>query len=246
MIQAIIIDDEKSSRVTLFNMVSEFCEGVEIVAVVPSVATGVTAINKHQPDLVFLDVEMPIHNGFTLFDHFPAPTFNVIFTTAFEKYAIQAFKFSAIDYLLKPIDLEDLRFALKKVIEKKEVASTKDKLKILKENLNNVCNKLALPTMEGYHFIELKDIIRCESQNNYTFFHLKNGKKILVSKTLKIYSTLLKEYNFFRINRSDLINLNHIVQYGRQKSPSITLTDDTILTISQRRKEAFLKVIGRL
>lgn len=245
MIKAIIIDDEKSSRVTLFNMITSFCEGVEVVANVNSVATGVEAIEEHQPDLVFLDIEMPVHNGFKLFDHFEAPTFNVIFTTAFEKYAIEAFKFSAIDYLMKPIDLEDLRAAIKKVVEKKEVDVTKKKLKILKENLNNVCNKLALPTMDGYHFIELKEIIRCESQNNYTFFHLKGGKKILVSKTLKIYSTLLKDHSFFRISRSDLINLNHIVRFGRQKSPSITLSDDTKLTISLRRKEAFLKVIER-
>ena len=243
MIKAIIIDDEKSSQITLNNMVSEFCEGIEIVASADAVASGVEAINLHRPDLVFLDVEMPVHNGFTLFDHFKEPAFNVIFTTAFQKYAIQAFRFSAIDFLLKPIDLEDLRFAVQKVSEKKESDLTKEKLKILRENLNNVCNKLALPTMDGYHFVELSEIIRCESQNNYTFFHLANGKKILVSKTLKIFSKMLEDHNFFRVSRSDLINLNHVVKFGRQKSPSVTLSDNTILTVSLRRKDAFLKII---
>lgn len=245
MIRAIIIDDEQSSRITLKNMVTEFCDNIEVIATVSSVLEGVETINKEHPDLVFLDIEMPIHNGFTLFNHFPAPAFNVIFTTAFQKYAIKAFRFSAIDYLLKPINLDDLRTAIKKVSSKKEMDSTKEKLQTLKANLNNSCSKLALPTIEGYHFVEVKDIIRCESQNNYTNFHFLNGKKILVSRTLKIFSKMLEDHNFFRTSRSDLVNLNHIVTFGRQKSPTLTLSDDTQLTISLRRKEAFLKVIEK-
>ena len=208
-----------------------------------SVARGVKAIHEFQPSLVFLDVEMPVHNGFTLFDHFKEPNFNVIFTTAFQKYAIEAFRFSAIGYLLKPIDLEDLKIAIKKARDKREVLATKQKLKALKENLNSVCNKLALPTMDGYHFVELKNIIRCEAENNYTFFYLVGGKKILVSKTLKVFANLLEDHNFFRISRSDLVNLNYVDKFGRQKSPSVTLSDGTKLTISLRRKEAFLKMV---
>ena len=224
MIKAIIIDDEQSSQITLKNMVTQFCNDIEIIATVGSVLEGVKTIHKDAPDLVFLDIEMPVHNGFTLFDHFPEPSFSVIFTTAFQKYAIKAFRFSAIDYLLKPINLEDLRAAIKKVSSKKEMDATKEKLQTLKANLNNIGSKLALPTMEGYHFVEVKNIIRCESQNNYTFFHLLNGKKILVSRTLKIFSKMLEDHNFFRTSRSDLVNLNHIVSYGRQKSPSLTLS----------------------
>ena len=243
MIKAIIIDDEQSSQITLQNMVNEFCEEIEIVALANSVSTGIEAIYKYQPELVFLDVEMPVHKGITLFDHFKDPPFHVIFTTAFQKYAIEAFKFSAIHYLLKPIDLEELRIAIQKVQDRKEAAASKEKLKILKESLNNVCNKLALSTIDGYHFVELKDIIRCESQNNYTFFHLTKGQKILVSKTLKVFSKMLEDHNFFRISRSDLVNLNHVVKFGRQKSPSITLSDETKLNISVRRKDDFLKKI---
>lgn len=243
MIRAIIIDDERSSQITLENMVTEFCENVKIIATASAVLEGVEVINKEKPDLVFLDIEMPVHNGFSLFDHFPAPSFNVIFTTAFQKYAIKAFRFSAIDYLLKPINLEDLQTAIEKVSSKKEMASTKEKLQTLKANLNNNCNKLALPTQEGYHFVEVKDVIRCQSQNNYTFFHLSDGKKILVSRTLKIFAKMLEDHNFFRISRSDLVNLNHIVTFNRQKNPTLTLSDDSTLPISIRRREAFLKVI---
>ncbi len=243
MIKAIIIDDEKSSQLTLSNMVREFCTDIEIIGIADAVLSGVELINSMQPDLVFLDVEMPVHNGFQLFDHFKKPTFQVIFTTAFQKYAIQAFRFSAIDYLLKPIDLEDLRSAIAKVQERKETDLTKEKLKTLRENLNNVCKRLALPTSDGYFFVELKDIIRCQSENNYTYFHLTSGKKILVSKTLKIFSQILEEHNFFRISRADLVNLNHVERYGRQKSPSVTLSDSTVLNVSLRRKDDFLKVI---
>ncbi len=246
MIRALIIDDERSNQITLENMIRNFCEGIEIVATLNSVEEGVKAINIHQPDLIFLDVEMPVHNGFELFDYFESPNFNVIFTTAFQEYAIKAFKFSAIDYLLKPIDLDDLKLAIKKAMDKREAEATQGKLKILRENLNNVCNKFALSTIDGYQFVELKNIIRCESESNYTFFYLVGGKKVLVSKTLKVFSKLLEDQNFFRISRSDLVNLNHVERYGRQKSPSITLSDNTTLTISLRRKEAFLNKIERL
>lgn len=245
MIKAVIIDDERSSQLTLSEMVTEFCDGIEIHGIANSVEEGVELIRKFKPDLVFLDVEMPVHNGFKLFDYYEELEFHVVFTTAFQKYAIQAFKFSAVDYLLKPIDLEDLRAAILKVSERKESDRSKEKLRILKENLNNVFRRLTLPTMEGYHFVELKDIIRCESHNNYTFFYLTNGKKILVSRTLKTYSQLLEDHQFFRINRSDLINLNHIDKVGREKSPSVTLSDTTVLNVSIRRKEAFLKEIER-
>ncbi len=246
MMKAIIIDDERSSQITLTNMLNEFCEGVKVVAVENAVLAGVDAIKKYQPDLVFLDVEMPVHNGFKLFDHFEEPQFHTIFTTAFQKYAIKAFKFSAVDYLLKPIDLEELKIAVNRVSVRKEKDITKRKMGTLLDNLNNVNQRLILPATDGYHFVALKNIIRCESQNNYTFFYLTNGKKILVSKTLKVFSKMLEDHNFFRISRSDLINLSHIEKIGRQKSPSVTLSDKTVLNVSLRRKESFLKLLEKL
>ena len=245
MINAIIVDDEESSQATLKNLIAEFCKNVNLLGIASSVKEGIGLINSEQPDLVFLDVEMPVQNGFSLLKHFEEPDFSVIFTTAFREYAIEAFRFSAVDFLLKPIDLDDMKKAIAKATSKKEAEATKEKLKTLKENLNNVCNKLALPTSDGYYFVELENIIRCSSESNYTFFHLTSGKKILVSKTLKVFNTLLEDHNFFRISRSDLVNLNHIVKFGRQKTPTVTLSDDTTLTLSLRRTEAFIKRIER-
>ena len=242
MLKAVIVDDEESSRITLRNMLTDFCENVNVVGEADSVSEAIKQINTHHPDVVFLDIEMPEQNGFKLFDYYLNPTFEVIFTTAYNQYAVKAFRLSALDYLLKPIDLEQLRDALKKLKEKKDHNESIRKVSILKENLNNVLKKLALPTADGFIFIEIGSIIRCEASGNYTLFHFKNGEKVLVSKTLKIYDDLLSEFNFFRINRSNLINLNMIEKYGRQKNATITMTDGSILSISDSRKRRFLQL----
>ncbi|MEM1319528.1 MAG: LytTR family DNA-binding domain-containing protein [Bacteroidota bacterium] len=245
-LKAIIVEDEDNSRITLFNMITNFCEGVKVVEQVDSVKTAVTAIREYQPDLVFLDIEMPEQNGFKLFDYFESPDFDIIFTTAYNQYAVRAFRFAAIDYLLKPINLEELRESIKKVAEKRQYEKSSRRINLLRENLNNFINKLALPTNDGYIFIELKEIIHCEAQGNYTVFHLISSDKVVISKTLKVYSELLEEFNFFRINRSNLINLNHVRKYGRQKSPMITLSSGVSLVLSETRKKEFLERIERL
>lgn len=240
-LRAIIIEDELDVRVNLENMLNRFCEGVEVVASVDRVAKGVKAIQSYAPDLVFLDIELPQENGFSLFEYFPNPHFEVVFTTAYAQYALKAFKLSAIDYLLKPFDLEDLRQALLVVRERKEFHLTNHKLSILKDNLNHRYEKLILPTQEGYSFIELKDIIYCEAKGNYTLFYLLNEDEILVSKTLKIYASLLEEFNFFRISRSYLINLNHVKKYGRSKKTTLTMINDDLLSVSLHRKDLLLQ-----
>jgi len=247
-IRAIIVEDEENSRITLANMLLNFCEGVEVIAQVDSVKTALAAIRQHQPDLVFLDIEMPEDNGFKLFDYLPSIDFETIFTTAYNQYAVKAFRVSAIDYLLKPIDLNDLRKAILKVKDKKEeqIGSVQSRVDILRENLGGHMNKLALPTQDGFLFIDLKDLFYCEAQGNYTAFHLKTDGKILISKTLKIYADLLEEFGFFRINRSHLINLRHVRKYGRQKNPIITLSTGVPLTLSENRKEAFLEKIAMI
>lgn len=242
-LKAVIIEDEESSRITLQNMVHEFCQNIKIVNTAENITDGVAVINEHKPDILFLDIEMPKQNGFQIFEHFPEPEFEVIFTTAYENFALKALKLSAIDYLLKPIDLQELRLAISKVQEKKENTFSQSKIISLQQNLNNQYQKLVLPTTDGYSFIELPELLRCEAQGNYTMFFLKNGEKILVSKTLKIYSEMLEEFNFFRISRSQLVNLNHIRKFGRQKSPTVTLTDETVLTVSIYRRNDFIKRI---
>lgn len=240
-LRAIIIEDELDIRLSLENMLNQFCEGVEVIAAVDRVAKGVEAISLHQPDLIFLDIELPHENGFALFNHFPNPNFEVVFTTAYAQYALKAFKLSAIDYLLKPFDLDDLRNALVAVKERKQYHMTNNKLAILRDNLNRRYEKLILPTQEGYSFIELKNIIYCEAKGNYTLFHLLKKESILVSKTLKIYADLLEEFHFLRISRSYLINLNHVKKYGRSKNPKLTMIDGALLPVSLHRRDVLLQ-----
>ncbi|MEO1513993.1 MAG: LytTR family DNA-binding domain-containing protein [Bacteroidota bacterium] len=242
-IRALIVEDEAESRETLYNMLERYCEGVEVVGQSESVSSAVEAIRHHQPDIVFLDIEMPQETGFKLFDYFPQPDFDIIFTTAYDQYAVRAFKFSAVDYLLKPIDLQELRKAVGKASTKRKWRQGFLHYQLLRKNLNNDFKKIVLPTAEGVLFIELSDIIRCEAQGNYTAFYLVDGQKIIVSKTLKIYAELLSGLNFFRINRSDLINLSKVRKYGRQKAPTVTLIDGTTLIMSENRRKDFLEQI---
>ncbi len=245
-LRAIIIEDEEDIQLILTNLISRFCEDVEIVATVDRVSKAVQAINQHQPDLVFLDIELPQENGFALFNYFPKPTFEVIFTTAYSKYAIKAIRLSAIDYLLKPIDLEDLRAAIQIVKERKTLNVSQKKIEILQENLNSRSEKLVLPTQSGYSFVDLENILYCQSQGNYTAFFLLGQKKILVSKTLKLYAEILENFNFYRVSRSHLINLNHIKEYGRSKNPSITMQDDSIIPMSISRRDDFLELVNKI
>ena len=245
-LSALIVDDEGNSRAVLSNMLKNFCEGIEILQEVDSVASAVNFLKKGTVDIVFLDIEMPEENGFKLLEYIPQPNFEIIFTTAYNQYAVQAFRMSAIDYLLKPIDLEELRLAIQKVKERKGISQDKDKLEALKNNLNNVLKKLALPTSDGYYFVEIDQIIRCEADSNYTKFYLNNQKSIIVYKTLKLYDEILSNFNFFRINRSNLINLNYIQRFIRQKNATVIMDDGTTLTLPDSRKEDFLKMFERI
>lgn len=243
MIKAIIIEDEENSRNTLKNMLTNFCEGVMVLDMAETVEEGVKAIIKHEPDVVFLDIELPNGNGFELFKFFPNGHFDVVFTTAYDHFAVKAFKMSAVDYLLKPIDLEELKAAIEKTKEKKNTTELKEKIETLRSNMNNTFHKLALPSSDGFVFVELSEIIRCEAQGNYTTFHFINGKNMMITRTLGHYEEILKESNFYRISRSDLVNLNHIQKYTRQKRATILLNGGTTLTISDSRKNAFLELI---
>lgn len=189
---------------------------------------------------------MPKENGFQLFNYFPDPNFEIIFTTAYSDYALKALKFSAVDYLLKPIGLDDLRAALIKV--KKKICMTADggRWKVLKTNLNNSLLKMALPTNEGYEFVDILSITFCEAVGNYTTFYIKDEENIMVSKTLKLYTEMLEEHFFFRISRAHLVNLRHVKKIGRQKNPTITMEDGTVLNVSSSRKGLLFQAINEL
>ncbi len=242
-LKAIIVEDEIESQISLQNMLTNFCTGITVVNIVDRINKAVKAIQKEQPDLVFLDIQLPVEDGFELFNYFPNPNFQVIFTSAYNHFASKAFKLSAIDYLLKPIDLDELRNAVNSAKDRKLLHTTHQKLSILKENLNSVYEKLVLPTQDGFSFVEIKDIIYCEAQGNYTLFHLIDKEKIIVSKTLKIYAAILEDLSFFRISRSHLININHIKKYGKQKCPTVTMRNGSTVSVSVNRRVAFLEYL---
>ncbi|AOW19663.1 LytR/AlgR family response regulator transcription factor [Urechidicola croceus] len=243
MIKAIIIDDEQHCIDRILSYCHKYKDSVDIIEVVQTVEGGLESIKNTQIDLLFLDVHIHNQTGFDLLKKIKHINFDIIFTTAYDKYAVQAFKFSAIDYLLKPIDRDDFNQAIEKVIDKSKKEHFDDKVQVLLHNISdgNQQKKISIPTNEGYIFIEVKEIIRCQSDVNYTNIFTKNNQKITVSKTLKTFEKMLEDFNFFRIHNSHLINLSHIKKYTKGKSGYVTMIDNTNLEVSIRRKEKFLE-----
>jgi two-component system LytT family response regulator len=246
MVRSVIVDDELKSRESLKILLEDFCENVEVLALCQNITEAVEAVEKYKPDVVFLDIQMQRETGFDLLTKVKAITFEVIFTTAYSEYAIKAFKFSAIDYLLKPVDIEELKKSIEKV-EKKVNGSISGRLEHLIQNLRSSSNesyKLALPTAEGLIFIKTSDILYCEASSNYTYIYITDGKKHLVSRTLKEYEDLLSDHNFFRIHHSYLINVGAIKKYVKGEGGYVVLSNDISLDVSKRKKEAFLNKLG--
>lgn len=246
MLRCIIVDDEIKSRESLKQMLLLYCQEVEVCALCQSVEEGLEAIDTYKPDIVFLDVQMKQETGFDLLAKVGNIDFEIIFTTAHSEYAIKAIRFSAIDYLLKPIDITDLQNAVGKV-KKKQNGNMTDRLQQLLQNLKGVSSdnhKLALPTSEGLTFIKVLDILYCKASGNYTEIFMKDGKKHLVSRQLKEYDDLLSEHNFFRIHHSSLINLNYVQNYIKGDGGYVVMSDNASLDVSRRKKEVFLERIG--
>ncbi len=243
MITCIIVDDERKARESFEKIIIRyFKEKLKVVALCESVKEGVAAINKYSPNVVFLDIEMPNENGFKLFNYFENLNFEVIFTTAFNKYAINAIKYSALDYLLKPINFIDLNDAIKRFEKQEIVSSREEQVKILLSNMNmgnSIKSKVALPTLSGYQMEKINNIMYCEADQNYTKIHLVYGKYILVSKTLKHIEELLPSEVFFRIHKTFLLNLNYVKTYLRADGHIVILDDGTELTVAKRRIDDF-------
>lgn len=247
MITALIVDDEKNSCETLQSLLTDCCLDVSVVKYCQTIDEAVKAVELHHPDVVFLDINMKGENGFDLLERVKTIDFEIIFTTAFSEYAIKAFKFSAIDYLLKPIDVDELMAAIDRVIKRKK-AEAPTRYEYLRQNLKMSDGqhfKLALPSSEGLTFIKISDIIYCEADSNYTTFFLTDGKKIIVSHTLKEYEEILSDYRFFRIHHSYLVNLDAIKQYVRGDGGHVVMINGAALDVAKRRKEEFLKVSSK-
>jgi two-component system LytT family response regulator len=245
MIKAIIIDDEQHCTDRVVALLKSYSHKINLVGEFSDVDSGIEGIKTLQPDVVFLDVQIHDQTGFDVLKAFVKHPFEVVFTTAFESYAVQAFKFSAIDYLLKPIDVDDFEQAIQKVSEKLE---TKDFSKKVVHLLHNVSKqdslkKISIPTLEGYVFIDVSEIIRCQADVNYTYVFTRNDKKIMVSKTLKYFDGLLSNCGFFRVHNSHLINLQYVKGYIKGKGGYVTLEDGATVEVSTRRKDDFIKMM---
>jgi two-component system, LytTR family, response regulator len=246
MITAIIIDDEAKGRLALSQKLFTYCTQVQVVAEASNGQEALLLIQHHKPQLVFLDIEMPKMNGFEMLNALPEKNFHVIFTTAYDQYAIKAIKYAAFDYLLKPVDIEELKTAVEK-IELKETNQTKKQVELLQQNIEHSkkqLNKLAVPTLDGLLFFDINDIIHLEANSNYTFIHFLGKPKITASKTLKEFEELLPEEIFFRTHHSHLINLNYIKKYIKGDGGQIELQNGNVVDVSRRKKEEFLKAIG--
>jgi two-component system, LytTR family, response regulator len=249
MIKAIIVEDEKMSRETLRRLLEKYCPAVEVVAEADGYRKGLEEIRKHHPDVIFLDIQMPDGSGFRLLEEMDEIDFEIIFTTAFDQFAIKAIKFSALDYLLKPIIPQDLIEAIVRVEKKKAEKVRKRNLEVIPENLNmrdEKSQKIVLSTSEMIHVISVDDILRCESDNYYTYFYFTDGRKLLVSKTLKENEELLSQHNFIRPHKSHLVNIKYIKSYIRQDGGYILMTDDTHIPVSRRKKDKIMEIIFNL
>jgi two-component system LytT family response regulator len=245
MIRTIVIEDEEHSRNMLLRLLREHCRQVNVVAEADSVRSGLTAIIEERPQLVFLDIELQSETAFEILERIPEINFELIFTTAFDHYALKAIKFCAIDYLLKPIDLNELLIAVAKAEKRLSHEYLNRNLEALLHNIKTDSqngHRIALPTLEGLLFIKVSDIIYCESSGPYTKFILKRPEQILTSRHLKEYEDLLSGYNFFRIHKSYLINLHEIQKYVRGEGGQLIMSNGASLSVSKLRKDDFLQI----
>jgi two-component system LytT family response regulator len=245
MISAVIIDDEEHCIRRLTGLLAEHCgERVSVLGSFRSADDGMLGIQRLSPQLVFLDVQMPGKSGFDMLKSLGNIHFDVIFTTAYEKYALNAFKFSAMDFLLKPIEREELVPAIEKFSKRRPYLEEAGKMDVLLHNLTQSRDKskrISIPTISGFAFVRVADIIRCESSINYTTVILRDKQKITVAKTLKEFEQLLAEHDFFRVHNSHLVNLDYIESYHKGKGGWLVMSDGSKIEVSVRRKDALLK-----
>lgn len=252
MITAVLIDDDINLREGMKGLLSLYAPDISIIGEADSVESGVKILNNLKPQIVFLDIQMNDGTGFDILEKLSEingkVTSHVVFVTAYEHYAIKAFRFSALDFLLKPVAPDDLE----KVVDKIRTVLEKDNdyshIDLLLENIRKKADnfkRIALSNSDGMHLLDINDIIRCESDDNYTKFFIKNGKPILISKTLKEYEELLSEYDFVRIHQSHLINLAYVKSYVKKENGFVVMHNDEQLPVSQRKRDLLQEVLSK-
>ncbi len=244
-----IVEDELHQEETLRHLLGEIFPELTIVGTANTVPLAEKMLPEARPDLVFMDVLLPPHTSFDLLNAMDEIPFDIIFTTSFEEYAVRAFRLSAVDYLVKPIAKDDLSASIEKFKARRSSQERGVHLKTLMENLretNAEHVRIALPTLTGYLFLKINEIVRCESDNTYTTFFTVDKRKIVVSRTLKECEQMLTGYRFFRVHNSHMINLSYMVEYVKGEGGTIRMADGAEVDVSRRRKEAFLKILTRV
>ncbi len=241
MIKAIIVDDEPYCCEALGILLERYCPQVDVTGSYHSAAEALAAIREQPPQLLFLDIEMPRMNGFELLEKIKDVPLQLIFTTSYDQYAIKAIRFSALDYLLKPIDREELQRSVEKVQQRLLFPQQIDMLFQKLQNPSHLFNKIAIPTMEGLQMVAVDHIMYCTSDSNYTILSLKNQQKVVASRTLKEIEELLEDHSFLRVHHSNLINLNEICKYVKGEGGYLVMSDGASINVSRSRKENLLK-----
>ena len=245
-IKVILVDDEPSSLQNLEQKISEFCPELKIVAAAAQPGEAIFLIRHHRPDVIFLDIEMPHMNGFRMLNELGDYEAEIVFTTAYNHYAIEAIRMSAFDYLMKPVSIQDLRETVGR-LRRQLAATTKERLNVLRESLNRNVNqesKIAVPTWEGLEFILIKNVVRIESSSNYSRIFFINGESLLVTKQLKEFEEMLTPHRFCRVHNVHLINLNYVKKYIRGEGGSVVMENGDEIDVSRRKKDDFLKLIN--
>jgi two-component system LytT family response regulator len=245
--KAILIDDEKNALEILEWQLENYCPQVQIAAICNTADHGIAAIRRHDPQLVFLDIEMPIKNGFEVLQEFPDAKFEVIFTTAYNQFALKAFRFAAFDYLLKPIDADDLVKAVQRYERKLVHNSFKEQMDILMQQYRQpdiLPEKVSFTTQQAIHFIKPETILYCESDSNYSTLFFIDGTRLVISKTLKDVEETLAQYYFLRIHHSFLINLKEVGRYIKTEGGAIEMSNGAQLPISRQKKEEVMKLLN--
>lgn len=245
-LKAIIVDDERSSLQNLQQKLLEFCPDIYVIAVADKPEDAILLIRRHKPDVIFLDIEMPRMSGLRMLDELADFTGEIIFTTAYNHYAVDAIRISAFDYLVKPVSITELQNAVARLVKYKQT-ETRERLNILRQSLSeskSQDDKIAVPTGEGMEFIQIKNIVHIESSSNYSKIFLTEGKSMLVTKLLKDFESILLPYKFYRVHNSHLINLAYIRKYIRGEGGQVIMENGTVVDVARRKKEEFLKLIN--
>jgi two-component system LytT family response regulator len=244
MIKAILVDDERHCLATLQLLLQKHCPEVQILKLCYDAETALQAIRSMKPSVVFLDIQMPFMNGFELLEQLDEISFAIVFTTSFDEYAIQAIHYSAMDYLLKPIDSQGLKAAVQKVKNRKQLPSS-EQFELLLQQLQHkgaAFSKIAVPTSDGFELLFVEQVLRCEADDTYTYFYLKNGVKIIACRSLKEVEMQLRPFSFFlRVHHSFIVNLNEVSRYVRGDGGYVIMSDGASINVSRSRKEALLK-----